>query len=329
TFRVRLRLGTEHLQEAELAEPEVDPVAVRLEEAAREEDRRRLLADEIRVDEAGPEADGPPANQDEEDADRTTVLIVDDNPDLRRYLRRHLLPSYRVREAADGRAALDSAREVLPDLVVADVMMPVMDGMALCDAIKTDPELDFIPVILLTARASEESKLEGLATGADDYLTKPFSTRELSARIENLIRQRRRLRERFAAGHGAPLPAGTVSGSDGPGEKDRAFLDALETTIRGKIEDEELTVDDLAREVGQSRRTLYRRVEELTGTSPMALIWKVRLEEAARLLSERAGNVGEVGYAVGFRSVSHFSRKFREHHGESPSAWRARHSPRS
>jgi DNA-binding response OmpR family regulator len=132
------------------------------------------------------------------DDDVTTVLVVDDNAEVRAYVRQHLTPHYRVIEAVNGEQGLEMARRWLPDLVLSDVMMPVMDGYALCRALKTDPETDFLPIILLTARAEAEDRLAGLTEQADDYLTKPFDVRELLARIANIVTMRRRLRERFA-----------------------------------------------------------------------------------------------------------------------------------
>ena len=144
-----------------------------------------------------------------EGEDVTTVLIVDDNAQVRAYVRRHLARHYRVLEATDGQHALALAAEAMPDLIVSDVMMPRMDGFALCHAVKTHPELDFIPVILLTAKASLDSKIEGLETGADAYMTKPFNVRELEVRVDNLIASRRQLQARYsqAAAPFAFMPA--------------------------------------------------------------------------------------------------------------------------
>ncbi|MGI9175595.1 MAG: two-component regulator propeller domain-containing protein, partial [Rhodothermales bacterium] len=157
------------------------------------------------------------------DADVTTVLVVEDNAEVRAYIRRHLVPDYRVLEAADGEAGLALARERLPDLVLSDVMMPEMDGFALCRALKADPETGFIPVVLLTARAEQEDRLEGLREHCDDYLTKPFDVRELRARVDNLITSRRRLRERLAA---APPAAGDGVGGLHPSPVDVVSADA-------------------------------------------------------------------------------------------------------
>jgi AraC-like DNA-binding protein len=198
-------------------------------------------------------------------------------------------------------------------------MMPVMDGFALCRALKTDPDTDFLPIILLTARAEAEDKLTGLAEQADDYLTKPFDVRELLARIGNIITLRRRLRKRFA---GAPLTMHPTRVDVEPA--DRVFLDRVRTAIETHLGDDGFGVERLASEVAQSRGNLHRKLRELIGESPSDLIRRMRLERAAQLLGSDVGSVAEVAYAVGFKSVAHFSNAFNELHGVRPSAWRDR-----
>lgn len=253
------------------------------------------------------------------DDDVTTVLVVDDNAEVRTYVKQHLVPRYRVLEAVDGHQGLEMARRLLPDLVLSDVMMPVMDGYALCRALKSDPETDFLPVILLTARAEAEDKLAGLTERADDYLTKPFDVRELLARIGNIIAMRRRLRERFGAGHLTMHPAPVDVAP-----ADRVFLDQVRSAIESHLGDESYSVERLANDVAQSRGNLHRRLRELIDESPSDLIRRMRLERAAELLEAGAGSVGEIAYAVGFKSVAHFSNAFNEQHGVRPSAWRER-----
>jgi len=238
--------------------------------------------------------------------------------------------------------------------VVSDLMMPGMDGFELLRALRADPELDFVPVILLTAKASLDSRVSGLGLGADDYLAKPVQGRELDARVDNIIASRRRLRARFAneapavsaiiapsAPNGAPdvlPPAASFAahptavpaplGDESVAlklESERAlFLDRVRAAIADHLADEDYGPNALADDVGQSRRTLFRRVEELVGLSPMELIWKVRLDTAARLLDQKEGSVSEIAYGVGFKGVSHFSKKFRAAHGMTPSRYRDR-----
>ena len=266
--------------------------------------------------------DEAPKHDEEEDEDRLTILVVDDNAEIRAYVKGHLREMYRVVEAVDGAEGLALARAITPDLILSDVMMPELDGYGFCRAVKTDPELDFIPVILLTAKASPESKIEGLAEGADDYLIKPFSTDELKARIRNLIAQRQRLRERFQAARPAfSQPPLDVQASD------TLFLNRLQEIVEAHLADEAFTVEAMAEAAGVGRSQLYRRMQELVGCSPSAYLWQLRLEKAAHLLVGQAGTVSEVAYAVGFKSVPHFTRRFRAHFGCSPTAYVAAHRP--
>ncbi|MEM6326337.1 MAG: ATP-binding protein, partial [Bacteroidota bacterium] len=252
--------------------------------------------------------------------DQTTVLVVDDNADVRAYVRFHLGGAgYRITEAEDGEAALDAVRQRLPDAIVSDVMMPRRDGFSLLGALRADPETDFVPVVLLTARAEVEDRLAGLGLGADDYLTKPFDARELTARVDNLIASRRRLRERFAVASAAP--EGPVLAS-----ADQQFVDAVEAAIAEHLPDETFDVSALGAAVGQSRSTLHRRLSQVLDESPSALLRRRRLEHGATLLRQRVGTVSEVAYASGFKSVSHFSSSFGRHFGVSPSAWAETHA---
>jgi len=248
----------------------------------------------------------------------TTVLVADDNADVRAYVCGHLGASYRVVEAADGKEALATARRELPDLIISDVMMPELDGYTLCRTLKQDPELDYIPVILLTAKALPEDKIEGLQEGADDYVTKPFDAKELKVRVDNLIATRRRLRERFSGRVVALHPRDVEVTSS-----DEAFLEQVRAAVEAHMADEDFSVEQLSAEVGLDRSHLYRRLRALVGQTPTETIRSMRLERAAHLLAGRAGLVSEVAYGVGFKSVSHFSKCFREQYGVTPSAYMA------
>lgn len=266
-----------------------------------------------------------PADADEEqpepesDDDRPTVLIVEDNADIRAYLRKHFARSYDVLEAADGAEGLDLARALLPDLVLADVMMPGIDGFELCNTLKADPDTDFIPVVLLTARAAEGDRIAGLRERADDYVTKPFDVRELLARVDNLIATRKHLRERFA-GPGLVLTAETVDASS----TEARFLESVRRAIEDNLDDEEYSVERLASDVAHSRGHLHRRLRDLIDEAPSDLLRRMRLERAAQLIDADAGTIGTIAYAVGFKSISHFSNRFQEHFGVRPSAYASR-----
>lgn len=269
-----------------------------------------------------PAPDAAGAGAEDGDPDRTTVLVVDDHAEIRAHVRAQLAPAYRVLEAGDGLAALALARERLPDLVVADISMPGLDGYELCAQIRGDAELEGLPVILLTARAGLDHRLEGLRAAADDYLTKPFEGAELRARVDNLIAMRRRLRERFAqAGECARRAVAEVAVA-AAGDDDAGYRARLIATIRAHMADEDFKVSDLADAMRQDRSHLFRRVRECTGQAPSDLIRELRLERAAELLRERAGPIGEIAYAVGFGSVAYFTKCFRERFARTPGQYR-------
>ncbi|MCB0584042.1 MAG: response regulator [Phaeodactylibacter sp.] len=252
------------------------------------------------------EKEGPVKNE------APTVLIVEDNPDVRAYIKGQLSGQYQILEAENGRAGLELALERAPDLVITDIMMPEMDGMALAEKLKTDERSSHIPVVMLTARAERPDKLEGLETGADDYLVKPFDAEELQARVKNLIEQRRRLRERFSRGGLLSPKAIAVTSVD------ERFLARLMETIEERMDDETLSVEELAREVGMSRSQLHRKLTALTNKSPNVFLRTIRLQRARQLLEQNAGNTTEVAFMVGFSSLAYFSKCFKDEFGETP-----------
>ena len=251
--------------------------------------------------------------------EQALILIVDDHAEIRAYLRRHLEPAYRVCEAADGREALRRARDERPDLVVSDIMMPELDGNAFFRALRADNELDMVPVVLVTAKASPESRLEALDEGVDDYLVKPFDPRELRARIDNLIAGRHRLRERLAE-----VPRGLVVSEIEAAPADQAFLERVHRIIEARLGDYDLSVAELAATLGCDRTYLLRKLRELVDESPSGLIRSMRLQRGEQLLVAKAGTVSEIAYQVGFKTVSHFSNAFLERYGERPKAYAAR-----
>ncbi len=268
---------------------------------------------------ASPTAPAPA--QEAASEDQTTVLIVDDNADIRAFIRRHLGKIYHLLEAEDGEAALQVARTTLPDLVISDVMMPRLDGFGLVEAMRADPDLNFVPVLLLTARAEPEDKLAGLGLGADAYLTKPFSTEELRLRVHNAIARQQRLRHRLQQELAHPTNGAAPKVPGAPNPNGSAFLDEVRAVARQHLAEEGFGVEALADALAMERTTLYRRLREHTDQSPTVLLRELRLDEAARLLREGAGTVSEVAYAVGFQSISYFSRRFKERFGTSPSQY--------
>jgi signal transduction histidine kinase/ligand-binding sensor domain-containing protein/DNA-binding NarL/FixJ family response regulator len=255
---------------------------------------------------------GRVGKEEEENAeDRTTVLLVDDNPDVRAYVRAVLAAQFHVLEAGDGKAGLALAREALPDLIVADVMMPELDGLGLGRALKSDPMTDAIPVILLTARAESADQIAGLEAGADAYLTKPFDPGVLTACVANLLSQRRRLLERFRLGESAPPPTVPAAPSQ---------LDVrLRPLVEAHLVDPEFGPETLAEAGSLSYHQLYRSLRDELNTTPTRYIRTVRAECAAALLRQGAGSVTEIAYAVGFESLSYFRRAFKERFDATPS----------
>jgi signal transduction histidine kinase/DNA-binding response OmpR family regulator len=243
------------------------------------------------------------------------LLIVEDYLDVTQYLKSLLVTNYNVYTSMNGREGLDKALELIPDIVISDVMMPEMDGFTLCEKLKTDERTSHIPVILLTARSSDMSKLEGLETGADDYLIKPVNAKELLTRIKNLIEQRRRLRERFSRDV-------TLSPKDiAVTSADQRFLERAIEIVEKEMKEPDFSVDQFSKEVGMSTSQLYRKIHALTNQSPVEFIRTFRLKRAASLLNQKFGNVAEIAFEVGFNNLSYFAKCFRELFGRSPSEY--------
>jgi len=270
--------------------------------------------------------DSPSDEQAGEDRadDQTTVLVVNDDPDMRAFVRSILAADYRVETAPDGAAALDAARNRPPDCIVADVMMPRLNGMALVDTLRDDPETDCIPVILLTARADTEDRISGLDTGADAYVTKPFVPDVLRAHVRRHIATRHRLRERLAAETEAKTeaaPSPVQSALEAVAPSDDAVVVDLRAYLHTHLTDPDLEVTDMAAALSMSPRTFRRHLKDATGQTPSQFLRTVRIETATHLLKQGEGSISEIAYAVGFNSHSYFSRTFKDEVGCSPSAF--------
>ena len=246
--------------------------------------------------------------------DKPTLLIIDDNNDIRQYERTLLQDSYLVMEASNGQEGLEIACREVPDLVVCDVMMPVMDGLEFTEKLKTQVATSHIPVIMLTAQHQEEHRAQGYEYGADSYITKPFHSKVLLARIDNLIRQRRMLKNLY---HDASNPEQEIATAQ-IADRDKQFVQNLHAVIQAHLSDSDFSVEDIGREVGLSRVQLYRKVKAMTGTSVVDLLRKARLTKARRLLEAHGQSVSEVAYEVGFSSPSYFTKCFREEYGILP-----------
>ena len=239
--------------------------------------------------------------------DRPTILIVDDNSDLRTFIGTLLEGEYRILTACNGEEGLEKASRELPDLVVSDVMMPVMDGLQMCRALKDQLATSHIPVILLTAKSLEDQRAQGYDSGADAYISKPFSERVLLSRIGNLLKSRILLKEHYLE---------TGESAARPQEND--FLARFRSVVRGNLSDENLSVEQIGSELGLSRVQLYRKVKALTGYSPVELIRITRLKAAEQMLKSTDKTVAEIAYAVGFGTPSYFSKCYKELFGHQP-----------
>lgn len=249
-----------------------------------------------------------------ENTNRPTVLVIDDNTDIRQYERTLLQDEYIVLEAADGKEGLSVAMKEVPDLVICDVMMPVMDGLEFTEQLKTNTATSHIPVIMLTAKNLEEHRAEGYEHGADSYITKPFHSKVLLARIENLLRQRQLLKNLYQGTKEAEKEISESHLED----RDKQFLKQLQAIIQQNLSDSEFGVEDMGQQIGLSRVQLYRKVKAMTGSSVVDLLRKARLAKAKRLLETRSMSVSEVAYEVGFSAPSYFTKCFKEEYGMLP-----------
>ena len=250
-----------------------------------------------------------------ENTDRPSILIIDDNNDIRQYERTLLQDSCIVMEASDGKEGLDVAVKEVPDLVICDVMMPVMDGLEFTKRLKSNTATSHIPVIMLTAKNLEEQRVEGYDHGADSYITKPFHSKVLLSRIDNLLKQRMMLKNLYRDSGQTDDQMIDQSLME---DRDKQFMKQLHAIIHAHLSESEYSVEDLGKEIGLSRVQLYRKVKAMTGCSVVDLLRKARLAKAKRLLEGRGMSVSEVAYHVGFTSPSYFAKCFKNEYGMLP-----------
>ncbi|KAA3654383.1 MAG: DNA-binding response regulator [Calditrichaeota bacterium] len=254
---------------------------------------------------------GQPASSGQE-----IILIVEDNADVRAYIAEHLQDRYAVLQATNGEDGFAKAQEAIPDLIITDVMMPRIDGYQLTKILREDEKTSHIPVVMVTAKAGEENRIEGLERGVDAYLIKPFSPNELRVRVRKLIEMRRNLRKRFSTATVIkPLEIEATS-------MDRAFLERVIAVIEASLGDEEFSVETLASEVAMSTSQINRKLNALIGQPASQLIRSTRLQRAADLLTQNAGTVAEIAYRVGFSDQAHFARSFHKQFERSPSKFK-------
>ena len=241
---------------------------------------------------------------------KTSLLVIEDNEEIRHYVCSLFCKDYAVYEAANGEEGVDVAMSKIPDLIISDVMMPGIDGIECCRRLKSELQTCHIPVILLTACSLDEQRIQGYDGGADSYISKPFSSQLLLARVRNLIDSHRRLKQFFGDRH-------TLAKED-VCDMDKNFVEKFKSLLDAKLGDSNLNVEDLGKDMGLSRVQLYRKIKSLTNYSPNELLRIARLKKAASLLASSDMTVAEIGYEVGFSSPSYFTKCYKEQFGESP-----------
>ena len=247
--------------------------------------------------------------------DQPVVLLVEDNADIRAYLNENLETDYKIIQAKNGEEGLEKSLSEIPDLILADISMPKMDGIQMCQKVKTELTTSHIPVVLLTARTSLIFKIDGMENGADDYVTKPFNMQLLKTRIKNLIDSRSKLKEKFATNFDLS-PSGVVMNS-----LDEQLLSQIKIVVEKNIDNSDFSVEQLAAALYLSRMQLYRKLKALTGKSPNKIIRGIRLQRAAQLLETKQYNVADVTYMVGYNDLKYFRDQFKKEFGKSPSEY--------
>lgn len=250
--------------------------------------------------------------------DKPIILVVEDNSDLRNYISEIFMDDYQFIKAENGEEGLEMAINFIPDLIISDVMMPKMDGYQLCEKLKTDERTSHVPIILLTARSDKQSRIEGLKFGADDYLTKPFDADELNVRIQNLVEQRRKMRERFSKEITSPIKEFAIMPAD------EQFLLRIVEVIESNLNNSKISVEWLSGEVGLSRSQLHRKIKALTNQAPSEFIRSIRLKYAKKLLESGVETITNIAYMAGFSSPEYFRRCFKQQFGESPSKYQSK-----
>ena len=298
-FIITLPLGKEHLAANEIVEPAEQPCVENI--IVDKNEFIHSVKDNI--------------NNETLLTNKNIILIVEDNTDVREFIKDSLGNEYHFEEAENGEEGIKKAEELIPDLIISDVMMPKMDGNDMTRKLKSDHKTSHIPIILLTAKSGQENRIEGLETGADDYLTKPFDAKELHTRINNLINLRKKLQEIYSTDKIAALPKSKhkLKGIDAQ------FMERIFKVIEEHISEEEFSIEEFGNEVGMSRSQMFRKIKALTGKSCSVYLRSIRLAKAKIMLQNNQANVSEIAYSVGFGSPSYFAHCFKEEFGFAPS----------
>jgi len=246
---------------------------------------------------------------------RPILLIVEDNRDVREFVKDNLDDEYYVLKADNGEKGVEIALKHIPDIIVTDIMMPVMDGYELCTRLKQNLKTSHIPIIMLTARASEEHQLEGINTGADSYMPKPFEIKMLKAQIKNLLENRKKIRKKYS--NDFILEPSDVDYNS----MDEEFLKKTIELIELNISDPDLSIEKLSADLNMSRSQMYRKVKALTDLSPVEFVRTIKIKRAAQLIRKRSHNISEIAYMVGFSDINYFRRCFKQIFGMTPSKY--------
>lgn len=241
------------------------------------------------------------------------ILVVDDNEELRKFIKDSLTPDYRITEAADGREALDMAKDEFPDLIISDVLMPGMDGIAFCRAVKSDIEISHIPFIMLTAKNALESRIEGTESGADFYFAKPLSIHLLKLTIRNIFNHKQKLKEKYTQDYHVEAKELVHSA------KDKSFMDELIEVIESQITNPDMNIEYICTKIGMSRTKLYQKIKSITGQSTGEFIRSIRLKKAVQIMTHQDVPLTEVMYSVGIQTQSYFTKAFKKEIGKTPS----------
>ena len=330
-FKIDFMKGKEHYDEA--VEFMQDDTTAGLEI------RRQSMAGTEETVSPQPPAEEAPQGQEAEETSKGLMLLVEDNSELRIFLRSIFASEYRIVEAANGVEGLDKALKFLPDIIISDVMMPEKDGIAMTRELRADMTTSHIPIVLLTAKSSIESKLEGLEYGADDYITKPFSATYLKARVKNLLAQRQKLQALYRqdlmpAGVAAPVPASGEQKDENITDvpeadktpvmspNDRKFMDKLVELMEKNMDNGDLVVDDFVRELAVSRSVFFKKLKTLTGLAPIEFIKEMRINRAVQLIETGEYSMTQISYMVGINDPRYFSKCFKQKMGMTPTEYR-------
>lgn len=259
----------------------------------------------------------------EKEDHRPSILVVDDNDDFRAYIRQNLEAEYQVLEAANGEEGIQVAVDQIPDLIISDIMMPVLDGIEMCKQLKSDFRTSHVPIVLLTAVNNQQKMLDGFETGADDYITKPFNPDILASRVRNLIGQREKLQSNFKLQMQMTPKDIQVTTLD-----EKLINKAIEV-VEANISNPEFSVSDLSQELSMSRVNLYKKLKSLTGHTPIEFIRAFRIKRAAQLLAQSQMGVSEVAYQVGFNDPRYFTRYFKAEFKMLPSEYAKKNKPKT